>query len=327
MQELFYAAGLALVIALALGPVLIPILRRLKFGQSIREDGPQRHLAKAGTPTMGGVLILVALTVPSLIFAGKDPRVWLALFITLGHGLVGFLDDFIKVVLKRNLGLKARQKLLGQVIMAVALAFIATTYFGRGTDLWIPFLGVTLDFGPLYYVLIFLVLIGTTNAVNLTDGLDGLAAGTTIIAASAYAVIALSFGQQPLAVFCVSLAGAVLGFLRYNAHPAKVFMGDTGSLALGGALAAVAVLTKTELLLIIVGGVFVIETLSVIIQVLSFKSTGRRVFKMSPIHHHFELSGWSETKVVTVFWLAGVFFAVVALMVLVAGRGGIGYGI
>jgi len=327
MQELFYAAGLALVIALALGPVLIPILRRLKFGQSIREDGPQRHLAKAGTPTMGGVLILVALTVPSLIFAGKDPRVWLALFITLGHGLIGFLDDFIKVVLKRNLGLKAKQKLLGQVIMAVALAFIATTYFGRGTDLWIPFLGVTLDFGPLYYVLIFLVLIGTTNAVNLTDGLDGLAAGTTIIAASAYAVIALSFGQQPLAVFCVSLAGAVLGFLRYNAHPAKVFMGDTGSLALGGALAAVAVLTKTELLLIIVGGVFVIETLSVIIQVLSFKSTGRRVFKMSPIHHHFELSGWSETKVVTVFWLAGVFFAVVALMVLVAGRGGIGYGI
>lgn len=326
MQELIYAAGLAFIIALALGPVLIPILRRLKFGQSIREDGPQRHLAKAGTPTMGGLLILAALTVPSLMFAGKDPRVWLALFVTLGHGLIGFLDDFIKVVLKRNLGLKARQKLLGQIIMAVALAFTATTYFGRGTDLWIPLAGINLDFGALYYVLIFLVLIGTTNAVNLTDGLDGLAAGTTIVAACAYAVIALSFGQQPLAVFCVSLAGAVLGFLRYNAHPAKVFMGDTGSLALGGALATVAVLTKTELLLVIVGGVFVIETLSVIIQVLSFKSTGRRVFKMSPIHHHFELSGWSETKVVTVFWLAGIFFAAVALAVLAAGRGGISYG-
>ncbi|MDR3590084.1 MAG: phospho-N-acetylmuramoyl-pentapeptide-transferase [Negativicutes bacterium] len=327
MQGLFYAAGLAFVIALALGPVLIPTLRRLKFGQSIREEGPQRHYAKAGTPTMGGVLILAALTVPSLLFAGEDPRVWLALFVTLGHGVIGFLDDFIKVVLKRNLGLKAKQKLLGQIIMAVALAFIATTYFGRGTDLWIPLIGVNLDFGPLYYVLIFLVLIGTTNAVNLTDGLDGLAAGTTIIAACAYTVIALSFGQQPLAVFCVSLAGACLGFLRHNAHPAKVFMGDTGSLALGGALAAVAVLTKTELLLVIVGGVYVIETLSVIIQVLSFKSTGKRVFKMSPIHHHFELSGWSETKVVTVFWLAGIFFAIAALIVLVASRGGISYGI
>ncbi|MDR3564947.1 MAG: phospho-N-acetylmuramoyl-pentapeptide-transferase [Negativicutes bacterium] len=326
MQELFYAAGLAFLIALALGPVLIPVLRRLKFGQSIREEGPQRHYAKAGTPTMGGLLILVALTVPSLLFAGKDPQVWLALFITLGHGLIGFLDDFIKVVLKRNLGLKAKQKLLGQIIMAVALAYIATTYFGRGTDLWIPLAGINIDFGPLYYVLIFLVLIGTTNAVNLTDGLDGLATGTTIVAAGAFAVIALAFGQQTLAIFCVSLGGALLGFLRYNAHPAKVFMGDTGSLALGGALAAVAVLTKTELLLVVVGGVYVIETLSVIIQVLSFKSTGRRVFKMSPIHHHFELSGWSETKVVTVFWLAGVFFAILGLTILAASRGGIGYG-
>ena len=188
-------------------------------------------------------------------------------------------------------------------------------------------MGGHLDFGSLYYVLIFLVLIGTTNAVNLTDGLDGLAAGTTAIAATAYAVIALSFGKLPLAIFCGALAGAVLGFLRYNAHPARVFMGDTGSLALGGALAAVAVLTKTELLLVIVGGVYVIETLSVIIQVTSFKLTGKRVFKMSPIHHHFELSGWSETKVVTVFWLAGTVFAILALVILVAGKGGMIYGI
>lgn len=326
MQDLFYSAGLALLIALALGPLLIPVLRRLKFGQSIREEGPERHYAKAGTPTMGGIMILAALTIPAVLFAGKDAEVWLALFVTLGHGLIGFLDDYIKVVLKRNLGLKAREKLLGQIIMAVALAYIATTYFGRGTDLWIPLLGINLDFGPLYYVLIFFVLIGATNAVNLTDGLDGLAAGTTTIATAAYAVIALSFGKQPLAVFCVAVAGAALGFLRYNAHPAKVFMGDTGSLALGGALAAVAVLTKTELLLVIVGGVFVIEALSVIIQVISFKSTGRRVFKMSPIHHHFELSGWSETKVVTVFWLAGTIFAVMALMILVASQGGMTYG-
>jgi phospho-N-acetylmuramoyl-pentapeptide-transferase len=323
MQNLIYPAVTAFVIALALGPLLIPALRRLKFGQSIREEGPQRHQAKAGTPTMGGVLILVALAIPAIIFAGKSAEVWLALFVTLGHGLIGFLDDYIKVVLKRNLGLKAREKILGQIIMAVALAYIATTYFGRGTDLWIPFLGVNVDFGPLYYILIFLVLIGTTNAVNLTDGLDGLAAGTTTIAAAAYAVIALAFGKEPLAVFCLALAGAALGFLRYNAHPAKVFMGDTGSLALGGALAAVAVLTKTELLLVIVGGVFVIEALSVIIQVISFKSTGKRVFRMSPIHHHFELGGWSETKVVAVFWLAGAVFAALGLITLVASQGGI----
>ncbi|MDR7865855.1 MAG: phospho-N-acetylmuramoyl-pentapeptide-transferase [Sporomusaceae bacterium] len=322
MQQLLYPAAVAFLIALALGPVVIPALRRLKFGQSIREEGPQRHLAKAGTPTMGGILILVALTVPAIIFAGKSAEVWLALFVTLGHGLIGFLDDYIKVVLKRNLGLKAREKILGQIIMAVALAYIATTYFGRGTDLWIPFLGANVDFGPLYYILIFLVLIGTTNAVNLTDGLDGLAAGTTTIAAAAYAVIALAFGKEPLAVFCLALAGAALGFLRYNAHPAKVFMGDTGSLALGGALAAVAVLTKTELLLVIVGGVFVIEALSVIIQVISFKSTGKRVFRMSPIHHHFELGGWSETKVVAVFWLAGAVFAALGLITLVASQGG-----
>lgn len=327
MQQLIYPAAVAFLIALALGPLLIPALRRLKFGQSIREEGPQRHLAKAGTPTMGGIMILAALTVSAVVFAGRSAEVWLALFVTLGHGLIGFLDDYIKVVLKRNLGLKAREKILGQIIMAVALVYIATTYFGRGTDLWIPFLGVSLDFGPLYYVLIFLVLIGTTNAVNLTDGLDGLAAGTVAIAAAAYAVIALAFGKQPLAVFCLAVGGAALGFLRYNAHPAKVFMGDTGSLALGGALAAVAVLTKTELLLVIVGGVFVIEALSVIIQVASFKSTGKRVFRMSPIHHHFELGGWSENKVVTVFWLTGAVFAALGLIILVASQGGIHHGI
>ena len=322
MQELLYAAAMAFAIAILAGPLVIPMLKRLKFGQSIREEGPERHYAKAGTPTMGGVLLLVALTIPCLLFAGNNPEVLLALFVTLGHGLIGFLDDFIKVVLKRSLGLKARQKLLGQIIMALALSYIASIYFGRGTDIWIPVWGVTIDFGALYYLLIFVVLVGTTNAVNLTDGLDGLAAGTTTVAALAYAVVALSFGKPDLAVFCVALAGACLGFLRYNAHPAKVFMGDTGSLALGGALAAVAVMTKTEFLLVIVGGVFVIEALSVIIQVISFKSTGKRVFKMSPIHHHFELSGWSETKVVTVFWLAGAVFAAVALSLLAVSRSG-----
>ncbi len=322
MLELLYAAGVAFLIAIAVGPLVIPTLRRMKFGQSIRQEGPERHYAKAGTPTMGGIIILVAMLIPSVVYAGKEPEVWLALFVALGHGIIGFIDDFIKVVLKRSLGLKARQKLVGQILLALSLAYIATTCFDRGTDLWIPLANINIDFGPLYYMLIFFVLVGTTNAVNLTDGLDGLAAGTTTVAFTVYALIAMAFAKPYLAIFCVSVAGATLGFLRFNIHPAKVFMGDTGSLALGGALATVAVLTKTELLLIIVGGVFVLEALSVIIQVISFKSTGKRVFKMSPIHHHFELSGWTETKVVTVFWLTGCLFAVLALVVLTYSQSG-----
>lgn len=318
MSVLFYAAIMAVIITMICGPLIIPLLSKLKFGQSIREEGPKSHYAKSGTPTMGGIIILVALVVPAIFFVGTSIEVWLALFVTLGHGIIGFLDDFIKVVLKRSLGLKAKQKLLGQIIMAIALAYIAINYMGRGTDLWVPIIGHTIDLGALYYVLIFFVLVGTTNAVNLTDGLDGLAAGTTTVAALAYAVICIYFGKVELAIFCMAVAGATLGFLRFNAHPAKVFMGDTGSLALGGALAAVAVMTKTEALLVIVGGVFVIEALSVIIQVTSFKTTGKRVFLMSPIHHHFELSGWNETKVVTVFWLTGVFFSVIALTILMA---------
>ena len=318
IQQLISALLVALAVSLALGPIAIPMLRRLKFGQSIREEGPKSHQAKSGTPTMGGIMILIAITVASLIFVGGSREVWLALFITLGHGVIGFIDDFIKVVLKRNLGLKARQKLLGKILMAVALVYISITYMGGDTNLWIPVLDQTIDCGIFYYILIFFVLVGTTNAVNLTDGLDGLASGTMAVAAIAYAIICLIFGQYELAVFCMTVVGGVLGFLKYNAHPAKVFMGDTGSLALGGALAAVAVLTKTELLLIIVGGVFVVEALSVIIQVASFKTTGKRVFLMSPIHHHFELKGWSEKKVVTVFWLCGALLSVVALMMVMA---------
>ncbi|MBQ5745912.1 MAG: phospho-N-acetylmuramoyl-pentapeptide-transferase [Selenomonadales bacterium] len=314
IQQLISTLLVALAVSLALGPITLPMLRRLKFGQSIREEGPKSHQAKSGTPTMGGIMILIAVTVASLIFVGASREVWLALFIMLGHGVIGFIDDFIKVVLKRNLGLKARQKLLGQILMAVALVYISITYMGGDTNLWIPVLDQTIDCGIFYYILIFFVLVGTTNAVNLTDGLDGLASGTMAVAALAYTLICLIFGQYELAAFCMAVVGGVLGFLKYNAHPAKVFMGDTGSLALGGALAAVAVLTKTELLLIIVGGVFVVEALSVIIQVASFKTTGKRVFLMSPIHHHFELKGWSEKKVVTVFWLCGALLSVVALL-------------
>jgi phospho-N-acetylmuramoyl-pentapeptide-transferase len=326
MQNLYYAAGIAFLIVLALGPALIPALRRLKFGQSIRQEGPPRHYAKAGTPTMGGLLILVGVTVPTAIFVGWDPEAVLALLITLGHGVIGFMDDFIKVVLKRNLGLTARQKLLGQLILASALVFAAVNYFGRGTVVWVPGWGITVDLGPFYYIVAVLFVIYTSNAVNLTDGLDGLAAGTMAIAALAYAIISLYYNQPSLALFSVAIAGAVLGFLRFNLHPARVFMGDTGSLALGGALATLAILTKTELLMVIIGGVFMLEGLSVIIQVAAFKSTGKRVFKMSPIHHHFELSGWTETKVVTVFWLAATIFAIVALSVIAVDRGGRYYG-
>ena len=289
----------------------------MKFGQNIRSDGPARHLAKAGTPTMGGVIILAALIVTVVFFGRGNGEVWLTLFITIGHGIVGFIDDFIKVVLKRSLGLRAYQKLLGQIVLAAVLSYVAVDVLGRGTDLWVPFVGMV-EMGSAYYVLLLFVLLGTTNGVNLTDGLDGLAAGTTLVAVIAYAAVAMFFGKLQLAVFCAALAGAIIGFLRYNLHPAKVFMGDTGSLALGGALASVAVLTKTELLLVVIGGIFVIETLSVIIQVISFKSTGRRVFKMSPFHHHFELCGWKETKVVTVFWGGGIVCAVLGIALLLS---------
>lgn len=263
-------------------------------------------------------MIVLAITAASLLTSGGDPKVLLALFVLIGHCVIGFIDDYIKVVKKRNLGLKAKQKLAGQILMAVVVTYIGTNWLGMTTDLWIPFLGHNLDLSFGYYILVFFVLVGTTNAVNLTDGLDGLAAGTVAVAAIAYAAICMWFRMTALAAFCAAVAAACIGFLRFNAHPAKVFMGDTGSLALGGALAAAAILTKTELLLIIVGGVFVAEALSVIIQVISFQTTGKRVFLMSPVHHHFELKGWPETKVVHVFWFAGVILSVLALFILTA---------
>ncbi len=308
------AAAVSALVVLLTGPFVIPELRKLKFGQSIREEGPKSHQAKSGTPTMGGLMLLAAITAGALISEGTDPSVLLALFVTLGHGAIGFVDDYIKVVKKRNLGLRPRQKLLGQILMAVVVAFIGSRFLGVTTELWVPFLDRVYDVGFFYYILIFFVLVGTTNAVNLTDGLDGLATGTVAVAAGCYAVVCVIFGKAALASFCIAVAAACIAFLRFNAHPAKVFMGDTGSLALGGALAAAAILTKTELLLVIVGGVFVIEALSVIIQVISFQTTGKRVFLMSPIHHHFELLGWSETKVVGRFWGAGLVFGLLALV-------------
>ncbi|MBP5200535.1 MAG: phospho-N-acetylmuramoyl-pentapeptide-transferase [Schwartzia sp.] len=315
-MEVSAALKAAIVSSLAVlisGPFVIPELRKLKFGQSIREEGPKSHQAKSGTPTMGGLMILTAITAGALFAAGFEPSVLLALFVTLGHGVIGFIDDYIKVVKKRNLGLRPRHKFLGQVIMAIVVALIGSLFLGVTTELWVPVLNKIVDCGVFYYVLIFFVLVGTTNAVNLTDGLDGLATGTVAVAAICYAVVCVMFGKAALASFCIAVAAACIAFLRFNAHPAKVFMGDTGSLALGGALAAAAILTKTELLLVIIGGVFVIEALSVIIQVISFQTTGKRVFLMSPIHHHFELLGWKETKVVHTFWCAGLIFGLLAL--------------
>ncbi len=303
------AAALAAVLVLAAGPFVIPELHKLKFGQSIREEGPKSHQAKSGTPTMGGVMIIAAITLATLAAAPLTAGVWLALFVMLGHFALGFLDDYIKVVKKRNLGLKARQKLLGQIVIAVVVIFFAQHELGIATTVWLPLVHAELDIGLFYYPLVLFVLVGTSNAVNLTDGLDGLAAGTVTVAALAYMAVALAFSATGLAVFAAAIAGASCAFLRFNHHPARVFMGDTGSLALGGAIAALGILTHTEILLAVIGIVFVAEALSVIIQVISFKTTGKRVFLMSPIHHHFELKGWQETRVVYTFWLVGVVFA------------------
>ena len=304
----------ALAIVLFSGVYFLPFLHRLKYGQSIREEGPASHQKKSGTPTMGGVMIVLAVTLSTLLFAPLTVTTLLALFIFLGHFLLGFADDYIKVVKKRNLGLRAYQKLLGQLLISLVTILIGRSLLGHDTSVWVPILGEMWDIGVLYYVLVVFVLVGTSNAVNLTDGLDGLASGTVAAAALFYAV--LMYGtDHGLMVFSAAIIGACIGFLWYNHHPARIFMGDTGSLALGGALAAVAILSHTEALLPIVGFVFVCEALSVILQVISFQTRGKRIFRMSPIHHHFELGGWSETRVVYTFWAVGATGALLAWIV------------
>jgi len=305
-------------ITVLLSPIFIPFLRRLKFGQSIREEGPQSHQKKSGTPTMGGVMILLSITITTLVMTSKfgEPTVktYMLLLVTLGFGLLGFLDDFIKVVLKRNLGLTSLQKLLGQIIISIVFYFVLVQN-NFSTEISIPFIDYSIDLGWTYALFIIFWLVGFSNAVNLTDGLDGLVSGTAAIAFGAFAVLAWNLSQFEISIFSVAVAGAVLGFLVFNAHPAKVFMGDTGSLALGGAIAGIAILTKLEIILIIIGGVFVIETLSVILQVISFKTTGKRIFRMSPLHHHYELLGWSEWRVVVTFWTVGLLFAILGIYI------------
>jgi phospho-N-acetylmuramoyl-pentapeptide-transferase len=318
LNTLIYGFAISLVIGLVLGPFVIRELKSFHARQSEREEGPQSHKVKAGTPTMGGILILTAIIVSCLVLNPMDLRKGLAVFLTLGHGVIGFLDDGIKAIKHRNLGLTAKQKLLGQFVMAAVFCAILKIYLNFPTTVWIPFADVNIELGVFYYLFAFIMIVGTSNAVNLTDGLDGLAAGSCAITSVAYVVIAVALGYSGFAVFAAAVTGACLGFLFYNQHPAKMFMGDTGSLALGGALAAMAILTKTELLLIIAGGLYVIEALSVILQVISFKTRGVRIFKMSPIHHHFELSGWSEVKVVTVFWAFSALMAILAIIIVLS---------
>lgn len=305
------------ILTVILAPIGIPMLRRLKFGQSIREEGPQSHMKKAGTPTMGGIIFLLSIIITTvvcgLLLDVFTTQTVVLLLVFIGFGIIGFLDDGIKVIFKRNLGLTSLQKLIGQIVIAIA-AFLLLRLGTFDTAITIPFTEWQLDLGVLYVAFLIFWLVGFSNAVNLTDGLDGLVAGTASIAFAAFGVLALFNEQADIALFAFAVTGALLGFLIFNANPAKVFMGDTGSLALGGALAMISVLVKQELLLLLIGLVFVIETLSVILQVGSFKLRKKRIFKMSPIHHHFELSGWSEWKVVIVFWSTGLIVALIAVV-------------
>jgi phospho-N-acetylmuramoyl-pentapeptide-transferase len=328
-----YATITALMLSFMLGPWLIARLRRKKLEQVIRTDGPTSHLGKQGTPTMGGLLILASVIIPTLLWANLRSRnVWIMLLVTAGLGLLGFLDDYLRVVRQIRKGLLGRYKLIGQVLVGAAvglLIVLSDSYGDMTTRTTIPFLKDRfLDLGILYVPFVILVITATSNAVNLADGLDGLAIGMVIPPAIAFGGLAYLSGNAvfarylnipylegcgELTVYAGALFGASLGFLWYNTHPAEVFMGDTGSLALGGSLGAMAVLVKRELLLVIVGGLFVIETLSVVAQVLSYRWRGKRVLRMAPIHHHFELSGWPETKVVVRFWIVAILLALLTL--------------
>jgi phospho-N-acetylmuramoyl-pentapeptide-transferase len=347
-----FATLTAMLIALVVGPYVIEKLREFQISQYIREEGPKAHQKKAGTPTMGGVLICVSILLPTLLWSDlSNPFVWMVTLSTLAYGTIGFIDDYIKVVNRRNLGLTSRAKMGLQILVAVAIGITLVMLEQQGsysTRLVVPFFKrfrpdlaigafehvphlALLAFLP-FIIFVVLVLVASSNAVNLTDGLDGLAIGCTIIAAAALTVLTyvsghavfsdyLEMQRMPMVgevtIFCGSMVGASIGFLWYNAHPAEVFMGDVGSLALGGAIGTVAVVIKQELLLPFIGGIFVLETLSVILQVGSYKlRKGKRIFKMAPLHHHFELSGWSESKVIVRFWIGALVFALLALTTL-----------
>lgn len=328
-----YATITALLISFILGPWLISTLQRMQIGQSIRKVGPESHFVKEGTPTMGGSLILLAIIVPTLLWADlTNLFIWVTLMVTAGYGAIGFIDDYLKVVRKNSDGVSARQKLFWQVLIAAIAALLLYFSGNFETHLSLPFFkNVNPDLGALYVPFAVLVMVGSSNAVNLTDGLDGLAIGPMIIAAGTFLLLAYLAGNAKLSqylqitgiqgagelsILCGAMVGAGLGFLWFNSYPAQVFMGDVGSLSLGGSLGTVAVITKNEFVLVIVGGIFVIEALSVIVQVISFRYWGRRVFRMAPIHHHFELKGWPEPKIIVRFWIISIVLALIALSTL-----------
>lgn len=308
---------IAFAISMILGPVIIPFLRRLKVGQTVREEGPKSHLKKSGTPTMGGILILISIVATSMIYVKDYPRILPILFMTLGFGLIGFLDDYIKVVLKRSMGLHAWQKMLGQIGVTTIFIYYMVQYSDLSLTMLIPFSdGKYLDMGFLTIPLMYFVILGTVNGANFTDGLDGLASSVTVIIATFFSVVAIGTGMGIAPVTC-AVVGALLGFLLFNVYPASVFMGDTGSLALGGFVAATAYVLQMPLFLVLVGFIYLIEILSVILQVGYFKLThGKRIFRMAPIHHHFELGGWSETRVVAVFSIVTTILCLIAFIAL-----------
>lgn len=314
-QTVIMSVIISFVISVILGPFIIPFLRRLKVGQTVREDGPQTHLKKSGTPTMGGILILISIVATSIIYVEDYPKIMPILFATLGFGLIGFLDDYIKVVLKRSMGLRAWQKMLGQIIVTGVFAYYLTHYADISLTMKIPFMeGRYLDMGALNIPMLFFVVIATVNGANFTDGLDGLASSVTVMIATFFTVVAVGTASGIEPVTC-AVVGALLGFLLFNVYPASVFMGDTGSLALGGFVAATAYVLQMPLFVPIVALIYVVEVTSVIIQVSYFKlSGGKRFFKMAPIHHHFELCGWSETRVVAVFSIVTAILCLIALL-------------
>lgn len=304
------------IISLIMGKIFLPFLKKLEVGQSIREDGPQSHLSKEGTPTIGGIIFLSALLIGLVIFGAFNLEVLILLIGTLSFGLVGFIDDYIKVMQKRNLGFTAAQKALAQVIISIVLIALIHYTSGVSTDILLPFSKRMVNFGILTIPFFIFVIVGTVNSVNLTDGLDGLSSSVTIVVLVFFALVSYKMNRPYIMMFCLILAGALLGFFWYNKYPAKVFMGDTGSLALGGAVVSIAMLLNLTLILPIACGIYFIETLSVIIQVTSFKLTGKRVFLMSPLHHHFEQLGYSETKIVTIFLITEIILCVISYFIL-----------
>lgn len=328
-----YATITALLISFILGPWLIATLQRMQIGQTIRKVGPESHFVKEGTPTMGGALILLAIILPTLLWADlTNLYIWVTLLVISGYGAIGFTDDYLKVVRKSSDGISARQKMFWQILIALAAALLLYQSGDFDTHLSLPFFkNINPDLGVFYILFAVLVMVGSSNAVNLTDGLDGLAIGPMIIASGTFLLLAYLVGNARLAdylqitgiqgagelsILCGAMVGAGLGFLWFNSYPAQVFMGDVGSLSLGGALGTIAVITKNEFVLVIVGGIFVIEALSVIVQVISFRYWGRRVFRMAPIHHHFELKGWAEPKIIVRFWIISIVLALIALSTL-----------